>query len=376
MKNSSAKPVNIEFRLLTALGIIFVICGHYGIGSLTLDWLYPYDCFHIPMFMFISGYFFSQKAIESIESVANYVKKKVFHLLIPYFAWNTIYGVVGRILVHRGYTLALSVPFSPYTFFVRPFLLSDGFGYNVAAWFLMSLFIVELANCFIRYIINKLSITSDWVWMLLYFAIAFGGILLGQSYHDVLWDTGIPRNMYLLFWYGLGTYYKTTLEKWDRRIPFHVVLSINLFSSAFLAYTQNNAIPVVYASSFPGPPLYFFIRAFLGIWFWLRIVRFLLPVLSQCKLLLFIGEHSFSYMMHQCIVCSALNYLFWKLGYPFFDVATFKSVSWFSIDIGPSKIVYLLWVLGIITPLLQLYDTKISPKLTQIKRLVSKTSSV
>lgn len=77
MGNSPAKQINVEFRLLTVLGIIFVICGHYGIGSLTLDWLYPYDCFHIPMFMFISGYFFNKKSIESIKSLSNYVKKGI-----------------------------------------------------------------------------------------------------------------------------------------------------------------------------------------------------------------------------------------------------------------------------------------------------------
>lgn len=35
---SKTKPVNEKFRVLTALGMIFVICGHYGIEASVYYW--------------------------------------------------------------------------------------------------------------------------------------------------------------------------------------------------------------------------------------------------------------------------------------------------------------------------------------------------
>lgn len=35
------KQINKEFRVLTAFGMIFVICGHYGINAFTFGDFYP-----------------------------------------------------------------------------------------------------------------------------------------------------------------------------------------------------------------------------------------------------------------------------------------------------------------------------------------------
>lgn len=48
--------VNQKFNILSALGIILVVGGHSGVGF--LPWFPPYS-FHMPLFIFISGYFFS-----------------------------------------------------------------------------------------------------------------------------------------------------------------------------------------------------------------------------------------------------------------------------------------------------------------------------
>lgn len=89
---SKTKPVNEKFRVLTAMGMIFVICGHYGIEAFSFGGLYPYESFHMPLFMFISGYFFKRENASTISAVLNYIVKKIKHLLIPYFAWNMVYG--------------------------------------------------------------------------------------------------------------------------------------------------------------------------------------------------------------------------------------------------------------------------------------------
>lgn len=48
---------NKAFMLLSAFGIIFVLDSHCG-AVLGFARLFPYDSFFMPMFVFISGYFF------------------------------------------------------------------------------------------------------------------------------------------------------------------------------------------------------------------------------------------------------------------------------------------------------------------------------
>ena len=70
------KNLNIQFKILSALAICFVVCGHTGCSTLTLCGLFRYDSFHMPLFLFISGYFFSEKSLEGkIISKNGYVKK-------------------------------------------------------------------------------------------------------------------------------------------------------------------------------------------------------------------------------------------------------------------------------------------------------------
>lgn len=60
---------------------MLMVMGHIGFGS-CFD--YYIHAFHMPMFYFVSGYFFKDKEI----SYANYVKKKATTLLIPYVSFG------------------------------------------------------------------------------------------------------------------------------------------------------------------------------------------------------------------------------------------------------------------------------------------------
>lgn len=44
--------VNYDFKVLYAIGIVLVICGHYAVPAFTLGNLYPNDTFHIPLLIF------------------------------------------------------------------------------------------------------------------------------------------------------------------------------------------------------------------------------------------------------------------------------------------------------------------------------------
>ena len=80
--------LNYQMSLLSFLGIIFVVLGHinsipynYAIGTF-YGW-FPYYSFHMPLFLFITGYFYKEISESDIFS---FIRKKVRTLVFPYFA--------------------------------------------------------------------------------------------------------------------------------------------------------------------------------------------------------------------------------------------------------------------------------------------------
>ena len=57
---------NRQFRILSALGIIFVVAGHLGYGVFDLGGVFPYYSFHVYIFLFVSGYFYKDEAEKNI----------------------------------------------------------------------------------------------------------------------------------------------------------------------------------------------------------------------------------------------------------------------------------------------------------------------
>ena len=60
------QETNIPFCLLSVLGIIFVVDGHLNHSFFDIGGVIPYYAFHMPLFVFISGYFFRMKEGESL----------------------------------------------------------------------------------------------------------------------------------------------------------------------------------------------------------------------------------------------------------------------------------------------------------------------
>lgn len=115
------KTLNCEFKILSGLGILLVISGHFGSMALNVGNLYPYDTFHMPLFIFISGYFYKNINNENISNVFSYIKRKTAHLLIPYFIWNFVYGIIAYFLNHNSlypFEIGADREFSFYRFII------------------------------------------------------------------------------------------------------------------------------------------------------------------------------------------------------------------------------------------------------------------
>ena len=80
------KRINIQFKILYAIGILFIVSGHYFNGGINFffDWFKPY-AFHVGLFVFCSGYFYQKENEENAAWILNNLpfKKKEIASVLP-----------------------------------------------------------------------------------------------------------------------------------------------------------------------------------------------------------------------------------------------------------------------------------------------------
>lgn len=147
--------------IFRGMGISLMIMGHIGFGKHFDHFIHA---FHMPMFFFISGFFYDNKKNFSV-----YVKNKAKRLLIPYISFG-----IGH------YVLWLIVNWNECSLTPLLHLLyenTDDLPIAGALWFLTSLFLTEL----LYFTIDKISknvFTQN--------ILILGGVLLGHILVKVL----------------------------------------------------------------------------------------------------------------------------------------------------------------------------------------------
>ena len=301
------KKDNIQFRILYFIGMFLIVATHANSGSIDLlyNW-FPAGTFHLGLFVFCSGYFFLNNIKKSSkEIIVNKIKK----LLIPLYLWNLIYGVIITIL-HRfgiefGFDLSLK------TLFLSPIYDGHQFMLNLASWFIVPLFVVQVLNIpIIKFLDNK----SDKVYCL-YFIVCllfgFLGIQLAINGYNTEWWLFIVRLCYFLPFFVFGMLYRKFIEKKDNlsnliyfSIIFGLTLITNYIFNGVTSYTPSLCNDF---DNFYRP----FILGFLGIAFWLRISKILIPILKDNKIVNWVSKNTFSIMMHHVFGFFLLNTFFY-----------------------------------------------------------------
>ena len=288
---------NITFYILSALAIIMVAAGHIGCNIMTIGDLFPYYSFHVPLFVFISGYFY--KEAEEEHPLA-YIKKKIRRLLIPYFIWNVVYGLIAAALRLFGFNLGGG--FSLYNLLVEPFVSGYQFLYNYAAWFVPALFLIEIGNLIMRLILRKMH--------LYYEGLMFtGSLLIGMA---VVWLAigGHVWGLYkmpgrLLFLYPcfqMGCFYRRKLEVHDKlgNLPyFAIVLGLQLILNLCC---NGLAFSSVWCTSFANGPVIPYVTIATGTAFWLRVAKILTPLARRDGAVSYMGRHTYTVMMHHVMI--------------------------------------------------------------------------
>lgn len=138
------KMKNKKILFLQCFGILLVVLGHSGenIPFLT-KWIYS---FHMPLFIFISGYLLDYTSKNGIVNI-NYkifIKKKIIRLLIPYIVISSL-AYIPKYILGKFAIRPLELSLSSYI---------HGFLYPwdnpiIFFWFLPTLFFIMLITIFL-----------------------------------------------------------------------------------------------------------------------------------------------------------------------------------------------------------------------------------
>lgn len=316
---------DMTFGLLAGLAIVMVAAGHLGYGVLTMGDLFPYYSFHVPLFMFISGYFYKQTAQER---PAVYVRKKVRRLLAPYLVWNLIYGLIAWLMRANGFAMGEEIGLR--TLFLAPFLHGYQFIYNYAAWFVPVLFVIEMMNLLMR-------LAGGWIfrrrrnrrgeaetmtksskresepepaepggleWLYLAGSLAVGMAVVYLAIGGHVWGSykAPGRILFLYPCFQMGQFYKKKLEKHDT-LPNLSYFAILIGIQVLLQTTCNGlAFSSVWCTGFGNGPVIPYVTIVSGVAFWLRIARIAAPLVGKNGVVRYVGQHTFTVMMHHVMV--------------------------------------------------------------------------
>jgi len=357
-KDIKVHKINYQFRILYVFGIFFIVAGHtnYNGGiELLNNWFIPY-AFHVGLFVFASGYFYKR---VNQNNIIHYVKKKFTHLIVPLYLWNVCYGMFVYILRYKDFTIGGD--FTIKNLLLTPITTGHQFSYNLAGWFIIPLFMIELCNIIFRKILEKLKIENEFLIFVLYMAAGLCGAWLSMNGYNTGWLLVLVRMLYFTPFFGLGMLYNAKLQKKD--IAPNVVYFIIVFILQLAVITKYSGV-VTYSASWCNDfdNIYNpFIVGFLGIAFWLRISRILVPVLKDSKIMNYIANNTFSIMIHQFWGFMLVKFIF-SLGnkcfslFPNFDWVEYKTnIFYVYLPKGIEQYTILYLVAGLIFPLVISY---------------------
>lgn len=350
------RAYNMTFCILSGIAIIMIVAGHVGYNILTVGDLFPYYSFHVPLFLFISGYFYKD---NEEEHPLAYCKKKIKRLLVPYFIWNLVYGILAWLLRLAGFGMGEDI--SLWTLFLEPFLSGYQFIYNYAAWFVPVLFVIEILNLLMRFILRKLHLCYECLILAGSLAVGMAVVWLAIGGHVWGYYKMPGRILFLFPCFQMGQFYQKKLEKKDTlaNLPyFAIVIGVQML----LTLCCNGlAFSSVWCTGFANGPLIPYVTVVSGIAFWLRMARVLTPLLEQNKYVLYLGKNTYAIMMHHVMAFMLVKMIlaafaaFTPLCIDFDWQQFYTNIDYYYLAGGaePFKMVYLL--AGIILPLLLRY---------------------
>lgn len=343
-----SRKTNMTMNLMKAYLILSVVTSHTQGGGIIYpmsNWIMP-TFYFMPAFIFVSGYFYKEEMDGYL--IGPFVTGKVKTLVVPYFIWNIVYGLLNT-LFRKYEIIRYGNPVSWGTLFVEPWITGHQFHFNIASWFLLALFLVVIVMFMIRKLLNKWKRGKDIILLIAMFLLSVISIKMSQRGFNVSWGLCILRVGFLLPFYQMGFCYKKHEEFFRKYRSYFLVLCFIMIYIVDLINGDKALWPIVVFCNFKGDAVLLLLMSVAGTFITVLMCDFLVPAFENNKMIQYIGDHTFTIMMHHGIIIFLINIFLFMTTYCFsvsgFDVEKFKSTLWYVYAWRDEKI-YIIYVLA------------------------------
>ena len=309
--NSEFK-IDYRFKILYSIAMISVISGHLG-GKASLEFniqgWFPYRSFHMPLFMFSSGYFFK---IKNVFHTYKYICRKFKRLIFPIYTYNFFYRFLKYFPKKYAYINRIE-PFNFVNLFIEP-LGGSRISFIKPSWFSSTLFFVEVYNIVKRKIVKIIKIEpNELIYLIIDLFITYNCIILSnEGYNKINLYKYILRIMNLNIYYEFGIFFNKYLEyiisKIQNNIFFICIFAIKLFFHVF--YGKMPEFQYSRSEYYNYSPFTVIFISVLGILFWMRISENMECVLGKNFYINIIADNTFSIMMNHFFVNFMIRNIF------------------------------------------------------------------
>lgn len=300
---------NKKFMLLSAVGIVMVVDAHSWTTIKMFSDFLPYNSFFMPMFVFISGYFFNPKSVDNYFIT---LIKKIKKLLIPYYIYILIFFIIEMLLKHMELICYDDITFTD----VLIRIWQDGSPIFLAAplWYVIMSFAVQIVYLTFRKIISVAKMyRNDYIELVLSVLLGLYCVHFSRTHIINPALLLLVKVGFFIEFFIMGIVYKNRIEKHIEKVKKLPVIIVILCINTIRAYIQPVAYNIAcndlatmsgFNSEYIITPL---ISSVLGIIFWLCIVDILVPSLGENKFINYISDNTFFIMATHIFCFNILN---------------------------------------------------------------------
>lgn len=199
---------NEVFDLVRGIAIILVVIGHSGCPNYLRNLIY---LFHMPIFYFISGYFFSKN--RNIEIVP-FIRRKIYTLYRPFIIYEFIFLILSGLFFQLQLTQEAITLKSIVSKSINILIFKNSFTL-LPFWFLRSLFIINIIFLFQYIFVQKLKLNSYLLLIINTLLFIIGSYLCMKKMHQPL---ELQREFILLYFFTLGYYFTPPIKRVQKNI--------------------------------------------------------------------------------------------------------------------------------------------------------------
>lgn len=311
MENQQRKT-DKTIAIAKGLCIMFVVLGHCMPMGTASNTMYQ---FHVALFFFVSGYFFSQK---KLEEPIKFIKKRIMGLYIHYLKYALFFLLIHNLLVSLH---VLPDYYDIHTWLYRLYLITTHFSGHDAMlggfWFIKELFMVSILYVILRrYVVKSISMILPSM-----FVVLCGAMIMGVYKIEIPWLQISQQTQLGIILFGLGelAHAKNISQKYSVRLACSIV-PLMLFSAYLGRY---------YFESTGTSVLVFLFLALSGIYVCLSFsnrIQFGGGKLS--KALCYVGQNTMAVLGWHFLSFKLVSYIYLQIkGYPIDRLVEFPGLN-------------------------------------------------